>query len=93
MVSNAHGLVTDEMVREYLSAYESEMIPRGFKWVKASEEGHDLFDTDDIGGKIKFTMIISIMRLISILAMIFFFFMRPFRGERKSLLARVEANS
>ena len=91
MVRNAYGLVTDDMLREHLFIYEKEMIPRGFKWVQASEEGHDLFDTDEMGGKIKFWMIISIMRVISFLAMIVFFFTRPFRGERKPLVPRVEA--
>jgi 2-polyprenyl-6-methoxyphenol hydroxylase-like FAD-dependent oxidoreductase len=92
MVSNAYGYVTDEMIRDYLGTYEKEMIPRGFKWVQASEEGHDLFDTEDMGRKMKFWMIISIMRVVSLLAMIIFFFMRPFRGERKGLIARVEAS-
>ena len=57
MVKESPGTVTDEVVQKYLIAYEKEMIPRGFKWVKASEEGHDLFDTDTVGGKVKFWMI------------------------------------
>lgn len=30
-------------MQTYLITYEKELITRGFKWVKASEEGHDLF--------------------------------------------------
>ena len=93
MIRESYGCVTDGIVREYLAIYEKEMIPRGFKWVKASEEGQELFHTDDVGGKIKFWMIMSIMRLVSYIAMIVFFFTRPFRGERKHLIARVEANA
>src|SRR5271170_6706514 len=88
MVKENHGNVTDEVVQKHLLTYEKEMIPRGFKWVKASEEGHDLFDTDILGGKVKFWMIISIMRIVALFIVCF---TQIFNGKRKSLIERVES--
>jgi hypothetical protein len=91
LVRTSRGNVTDEQVRLHLSSYEKEMIPRGIKWVKASEEGHDLFDTDHFGGKVKFWMIISIMRVIKYLALAASLFTTLFHGKRQGLVERVEA--
>jgi 2-polyprenyl-6-methoxyphenol hydroxylase-like FAD-dependent oxidoreductase len=91
MVKENHGNITDEVVQKNLLTYEKEMIPRGFKWVKASEEGHDLFDTDTLGGKVKFWMIISIMRIVKYVALFIVLFTQIFSGKRKSLIERVES--
>jgi hypothetical protein len=93
LVRTSHGNVTDEQVRAHLSTYEKEMISRGFKWVKASEEGHDLFDTDSFGGKVKFWMIISIMRVVKYVALFVSFFSQMFHGKRPALIGRVEAKN
>ena len=90
MIRESYGTVTDDIVQKHLIAYEEEMIPRGFKWVKASEEGHDLFDTDTVGGKLKFWMIISIMRIIKYIGVFIVLFIQIFIGKRKSLIERVE---
>jgi hypothetical protein len=90
MIRNTSGIVTDQQVRTYLSEYEKEMIPRTFKWVKASEEGHDLFDFDHVGGEIKFWMIISIMRIVKYVCLFLSIFTYVLHGKRKSLLERVE---
>lgn len=90
MVKESYGTGTDEVVQKYLIAYEKEMIPRGFKWVKASEEGHDLFDTDTVGGQVKFWMIISIMRIVKYIGLFVVLFTQIFSGKRKSLIERVE---
>jgi 2-polyprenyl-6-methoxyphenol hydroxylase-like FAD-dependent oxidoreductase len=92
MVKNSQGDVIDEQVHEYLVKYEKEMIPRGFKWVAASEEGHDLFNKDHFGGKVKFWMIISIMRVIKYLSLAVSLPTRLFQGPRKALVERVESN-
>lgn len=89
MFEESYGDVTDDQVQKYLAQYEKEMIARGFKWVAASEEGHDLFDTDTFGGNLKFWMIMTIMRLVSFIGL----FLSLFTGKRKPLLERVEAIS
>lgn len=89
MLKESYGDVTDQQVETYLAEYEKEMIPRGFKWVAASEEGHDLFDTDTLGGNLKFWMIMTIMRIVSIIGL----FLSLFTGKRKPLLERVESVS
>jgi 2-polyprenyl-6-methoxyphenol hydroxylase-like FAD-dependent oxidoreductase len=90
MVKESYGTVTDEVVQKYLTEYEKEMIPRCFKWVKASEEGHDLFDTDTVGGQVKFWMIILIMRIVKYIALFVVLVTQIFSGKRKSLIERVE---
>jgi len=93
MVRESYGSVNDGQVHGYLTKYEKEMISRGFKWVKASEEGHDLFDFDTCGGKFKFWMIITIMRIVKYVALFLAFLSTPFVGKRKPLLERVEAKA
>jgi hypothetical protein len=93
MVRDSNGNVTDEQIDKNLAIYEKEMISRGFKWVQASEEGHDLFDFDTFGGKFKFWMIITIMRVVKYVALTVSLFSRLIHGRRKGLLERVEANS
>lgn len=89
MIEESFGDVTGDQVEKYLGVYEKEMIARGFKWVAASEEGHDLFDTDTFGGKLKFSMIITIMRIVSLVGL----FISFFTGKRKPLLERIDAVS
>jgi hypothetical protein len=89
MIQKSYGDVTDDQVETYLGEYEKEMIARGFKWVAASEEGHDLFDTDTLGGKLKFWMIITIMRIVSLIGL----FLSLFTGNRKPLLQRIDSSS
>jgi hypothetical protein len=86
LVRTSRGNVTDEQVRGQLSSYQKEMIPRAFKRVKASEEGHDLFDTDHFGGKVKFWMRISITRVINYLALAASLFTSFFHGKRQGLV-------
>jgi hypothetical protein len=92
LVKKSQGKVTGEQVRSYLTIYEKEMIPRGFKWVAASEEGQELFDKDHFGGKVKFWMIISIMRVIKYLSLVVSLFTRLVRGPRMTLVKRVESS-
>ena len=89
MIEESYMDVTDGQVEKYLGVYEKEMIARGFKWVAASEEGHDLFDTDTFGGKLKFSMIITIMRIVSLVGL----FLSLFTGKRKPLLERIDPAS
>jgi 2-polyprenyl-6-methoxyphenol hydroxylase-like FAD-dependent oxidoreductase len=87
MIEESYGEVTDDHIEKHLEVYEKEMIARGFKWVAASEEGHDLFNTDTFGGNLKFWMIMTIMRLVSLISL----FLSLFAGKRKPLLERVES--
>jgi hypothetical protein len=92
MVKKSNGNVTNAQVHSNLVVYEKEMIARGFTWVKASEEGQELFDKDHFGGKVKFWMIISIMRTIKYLSLAASLVARLFCGPRKALVERVESS-
>lgn len=64
MAKGSNINVIDKQEQTFLMISENEMIPRGFKWVKASEEGYDIYYLTPMDGKIKFWMIISIMRVV-----------------------------
>ena len=91
MIKESNGNVSDKQMQGYLMTYEREMIPRGFKWVMASEEGHDLFDTDNLGGMIKFCVIISIVRVIKYVTLFASLLTQLFNGRRKILVERGES--
>ena len=88
---DAHGKVSDEQLKKYHAQYEGEMVPRGFKWVKASDEGQDLFDTDQFGGLLKFWMIISIMNIIKYISMVVFLPGRLSGKKKPTVIEKVEA--
>jgi hypothetical protein len=88
---DAEGQVSDERLRKYHTQYEREMIPRGFKWVKASDEGQALFDTDHFGGLLKFWMIICIMNIVEYISMLVFLPGRLLGKAKPTVIEKVES--
>jgi hypothetical protein len=70
--------VSDERLRKYHAEHERETIPRGLK-LKASDEDQGPFDSNHLGGLLKFWMIICIVNTVKYISML-----ELSDGERKS---------